>query len=106
MLTLTDLAKAKIIEIAEAEGLKPSVRVKIIGGGCAGFQYDMFYDDKPLDLDEVFKFGEVELIIDPVSSQYFENVEIDFLDAMINGGFKFNNPDATGSCGCGKSISF
>lgn len=107
MITLTELAKNKIKEISESEGIGHTcVRAKIIGGGCAGFSYDMFYDDKPSELDEVFEFDDVKIIIDPISGQYLEGVELDYIESNIGGGFKFKNPNVTGSCGCGHSVSF
>lgn len=107
MIKLTELAKSKIIEIAESESIGHlQVRVKIVGGGCAGFTHDMYYDDVMTDMDEVFEFDTIKVIIDPISAQYLDDVEIDYLESPLGGGFKFLNAAVTGSCGCGNSVSF
>lgn len=106
MVTLTDKAKVRLREFAEAEGLTCSVRVKIVGGGCAGFSYDMSFEEIVGETDEVFTDEEIKIIIDPLSLQYLENTTIDFLDGPFGAGFKFLNPNTTGSCGCGSSVSF
>lgn len=107
MLTMTPLAVDKIKEIADAEGIgHTSVRIKILGGGCAGFQYDLTYDDKSSNMDEVYNFDEVTVLIDALSSQYLDGVEIAYQKDGFSEGFKFNNPNIKGSCGCGNSFSF
>jgi iron-sulfur cluster insertion protein len=107
MITLTDLAKSKIIELSEAEGIGHcNVRLKIIGSGCAGFSYDMFYEDQPSEGDEVFNFDNVKIIIDQLSFSYLDGTEIDYSDTPFKAGFSFKNPNVSGSCGCGNSFSF
>lgn len=107
MITLTEKAVKKVIEISEAEGIGHStVRVKIMGGGCSGFSYDMSFENVATETDEVFEQDGVKVLCDPLSYQYLDGCEIDWHDAMIGGGFKFINPNATGSCGCGNSVQF
>jgi iron-sulfur cluster insertion protein len=108
MISLTDIAKQKLKEIAEAEGLANQfVRVKVIGGGCAGFSYDMYFEEKTSDADEIIEIEpDIKLAVDPLSLQYLEGVTIDYLDSQFGAGFKFLNPNVTGSCGCGNSVSF
>lgn len=111
MISITEKAAAKVKEISDSEGIGHySVRVKVMGGGCAGFTYDMFYEDKASDMDEVVEFKDIDpdikLIIDPISFQYLEDTTIDWLESSFGGGFKFLNPNVTGSCGCGNSVSF
>lgn len=106
MITLTEKANAKLREFAEAEGLDLSIRVKVIGGGCAGFSYDMTFDEVVGEVDEVTDVDGVKIIIDPLSYQYLDGTTIDFLDGPFGAGFKFLNPNTTGSCGCGSSVSF
>lgn len=106
MIHITEKAAKKIEEISNEEGIGHySVRVKVIGGGCAGFTYDMFFDDTVGEMDEVFELDGVKVITDPLSFQYLDEVVIDYLDGPISAGFKFNNPNTTGSCGCGSSFS-
>ena len=106
MITITDKAIAKIKEISEAEGIgHTTVRIKVLGGGCSGFTYDMEYEDKVGDLDEIMEQDGVKVVVDSVSVQYLENVSIDYTDGLMGGGFSFKNPEQTGGCGCGKSFS-
>ena len=107
MISLTKRAVDKVKEISEAEGIGHyNIRLKIIGGGCAGFSQDMHYEDSITELDEVYEQDGIKIIIDPLSFQYLEDTEIDFVDHPISAGFKFLNPNVKGSCGCGNSISF
>lgn len=107
MLQLTQKAINKIKDISDAEGIGHfNIRVKIIGSGCAGFTHDMHYEDSPSDLDEKFTFGQVNVIVDPLSYQYLQDVEIDYLDGEFESGFKFNNPSVKSTCGCGSSVNF
>lgn len=107
MIQLTEIAKQKLKEIAEAEGLENQfVRVRLRGGGCAGMITEMEFTDIKLDTDELTEFDNIKIIIDPISNQYLENTEIDYVNSTFAGGFKFNSPNAISSCGCGKSQSF
>ena len=108
MITITIKAADKIKEIATDEGLEgQNLRVRIIGGGCAGFSYDLYFDDKdPLLLDEEFEDNGIKVVCDPLSYQYLNGVEIDYIDHDFSSGFKFNNPNVSSSCGCGMSVSF
>ena len=107
MITLTDKAIEKIKEISEAEGIGHFVvRAKVIAGGCAGFEYDLQFDDQILDLDEVVEVNDVKVIIDPVSTQYLEECVLDYLDTQFSAGFKFINPNVKNTCGCGSSVGF
>ena len=97
-----------MVKIALEEGNAPIVRAKLSGGGCAGFSYDLFYEDedKVSDMDERFPHEGITIVVDQMSLQYLEGTEIDYLEDLVGGGFKFNNPKSTGSCGCGNSVSF
>ena len=106
MISFTEKAVVKLKEIADNEGLEYCVRVRILGGGCAGYTNDMSFDSIINDLDEVIEQNNIKIICDPVSYMYLENCSIDYLDGVMSAGFKFNNPASTGSCGCGKSQSF
>lgn len=107
MIHLTEKAANKIVEIAESEGIgHTTIRVKVLGGGCAGFTQDMTFDDQIGELDEVIYLDAVRVICDPLSFQYLDEVSIDWVDGPIGAGFKFINPNVTGSCGCGSSVKF
>jgi iron-sulfur cluster insertion protein len=106
MITITEKAAAKVKEIATAESLDgQGLRLRVIGGGCAGFTYDLYFEDKVGEMDEEFESHGVKLYVDPLSFQYLEQTEIDFVEGDHGSGFKFNNPSAKGSCGCGSSFS-
>jgi iron-sulfur cluster insertion protein len=103
---LTEVAAAKVHEIAKEEGLQgQGLRVQVKGGGCSGFQYDLFFDEKPTDMDLVCESRGVQIFIDPLSAQYLEGTEIDYVEGLSGAGFKFGNPNVKGTCGCGSSFS-
>ena len=105
MITLSPIAVQKVKEIAEAEGLQgQGLRLRVIGGGCAGFQYDLFFEDKPTDMDEVFDADGIALYVDPLSFQYLDGTEVDYVEGAYGAGFKFMNPNVSGTCGCGSSF--
>jgi iron-sulfur cluster insertion protein len=107
MITITEKAVAKVKEISEAEGIGHTIiRLKVLGGGCAGFQYDMEFNDVISEIDEVIEQDGVKIVVDSISFQYLTNVAVDFVDSLVGGGFKFVNPDVKGSCGCGHSFDF
>ena len=103
---LTEGAAEKVLEIREAEAIEThyALRVKVMGGGCAGFQYDLYFDE-PVDGDQVFESNGVRLISDSMSFMYLMGTSIDYVEGLQGAGFKFNNPNTTGSCGCGSSFS-
>ena len=106
MIQLTEKAVTKVREIREAEGLgEQGLRVRVIGGGCSGFSYDLFFEDETTDLDQTFESGGIKLFVDMMSYQYLEGVEIDYVESLHGAGFKFQNPNAKSTCGCGSSFS-
>lgn len=106
MITITEKAATKVSEIASSESLEgQGLRLLVRGGGCAGFSYDLFFEDKPTDMDETFEDKGVKLYIDPLSYQYLEGTEIDYVEGLSGSGFKFSNPNVTSTCGCGSSFS-
>lgn len=100
-----------IEEIADREDIEsPIVRIRVQGGGCAGFQYDMSFlseDEKQTigEMDECWEMDGFDVIIDPISLQYLEDVTVDYVVSPQGEGFKFLNSQAVGQCGCGKSFS-
>lgn len=107
MIYITEKAAKKLEEVSNADGIGHcSVRVRVLGGGCAGFTHDIEFDNKINEMDEVIDFDNVKIIVDPISYQYLDEVSIDYVESEIGAGFKFNNPNVKGSCGCGSSVSF
>jgi iron-sulfur cluster insertion protein len=106
MLRITESAAAKVLEISGDEGLEgQGLRLRVVGGGCAGFSYDLYFEDKPTEMDETFEDRGVKMFIDPLSYQYLDGTEIDYVEGLHASGFKFNNPQVTSTCGCGSSFS-
>jgi iron-sulfur cluster insertion protein len=107
MISFTERAAAMVRETAVADSLATFVvRLRVLGGGCAGFQYDMFLDDKePGELDEVCESQGIRAVIDPMSFQYLDGTTVDYVDEEFASGFKFTNPNTKGSCGCGSSFT-
>ena len=106
MLNLTTRAAEKVMEIRDAEGLVgQGLRVRVIGGGCAGFSYDLFFEDETSDLDQTFESHGIPIYIDMMSAQYLEGTEIDYVEGLQGAGFKFVNPQAKQTCGCGSSFA-
>lgn len=106
MFTITEKAVAQIKEIAEAEGIgHTTVRVGVKGGGCAGYMTDLTFDDQINETDELFEKDGVRVVIDMMSIQYLDGTEMDYVTGLTGSGFKFNNPNAQSTCGCGKSWS-
>jgi iron-sulfur cluster insertion protein len=106
MITITEKAALKVKEIASAEALEgQGLRLCVKGGGCAGFSYDLYFEDKLGEMDEQFESNGVKLYVDPMSLQYLETTEIDYVEGAHGAGFKFNNPNVKGTCGCGSSFS-
>ena len=104
-ITVTDRAANRIAEIVANEAAPPVLRVSVEGGGCSGFQYKFDLVGHKADDDLVIQRNGATVVIDPVSQQYMEGAEIDFVDDLIGASFKINNPVSTASCGCGTSFS-
>ena len=106
MLNLTPRAAEKVKEIQNQEGLtEQGLRVRVIGGGCAGFSYDLFFEDETSELDQTFTSHGIAIYIDMMSAQYIEGTEIDYVEGLQGAGFKFVNPQAKQTCGCGSSFA-
>ena len=106
MVTLTDRAASEVKGLLEKQE-KPEamLRVFVAGGGCSGFQYGMSLEEEPMEGDQTFEINGVKIIVDPRSAMYVGGAEIDFVESMMGGGFKIDNPNAASSCGCGQSFT-
>jgi iron-sulfur cluster insertion protein len=106
MLSLTPRAADKVKEIRDSEGLaEQGLRVRVIGGGCAGFSYDLFFEDETTEMDQTFTSHGIPIYVDMMSVQYVEGTEIDYVEGLQGAGFKFVNPQAKQTCGCGSSFA-
>jgi len=106
MVTITDMAAQRIQSIlaGDPNASGKALRLYVEGGGCAGFQYAFKFDEKHDD-DNVLQQNGFEIVIDPMSQIYLAGVQVDYTEGLNGAGFKFSNPNATGSCGCGKSFT-
>jgi len=105
-ITLSDRAVTELKDLmASQEKLDAALRVWVAGGGCSGLTYGMALDDgEPEDGDNTFEHDGIRVVIDGLSLQYMEGATVDYVDDMMGGGFKIENPNATSSCGCGSSF--
>ena len=93
--------------MAGEEGLPESagLRVRVVPGGCSGFQYSLNIEEESRPNDHILTSGGVRLFVDMFSAQYLNGVEIDYVTNVMGSGFTFKNPNATGGCGCGSSFT-
>lgn len=105
LVTMTSLASSKLKEIIEKQGRSDlALRVYVTPGGCSGFSYGMTFAEGAEEGDVVAEQEGVRVVVDPMSAQYLKGAEIDYVDALMGGGFALRNPNAVSSCGCGQSF--
>lgn len=106
MIGLTDKAAEKVREIQAAEGIDATygLRLRVVGGGCSGFAYDLYFDQLA-DGDRTFESHGVKLVVDVMSLQYLAGTNVDYVEGLQGAGFKFVNPNVKSTCGCGSSFS-
>ena len=104
-ITITERAAQRIGQILRNEPAGAMLRVSVEGGGCSGFQYKFDFDQSKAADDLILTRDGATVLIDPMSQQYMEGAEIDYVDDLIGASFKIKNPVATASCGCGTSFS-
>ncbi len=103
--TLTESAAKRVQGLISERGLEGyALRVFVSGGGCSGLNYGMALEGDPRESDLRFQFGDVDVVIDPVSIGYLEGSTIDYVDDLMGGGFRVENPNAVATCGCGTSF--
>jgi len=106
MLQLTDRAIEKVKELLASEKKDGyGLRVVVQGGGCAGFQYGLTWENEQKENDTVVEFDGLKVYVDAMSGLYMDGVKIDYVETSQGSGFKIDNPRATGTCGCGSSYS-
>ncbi len=103
MITLTESA-AKKMKAMLTNKVKTGVRAAVLGGGCSGFTYKLLFDNEN-EGDRVIVDKGINIYVDPKSFLYLMGTEIDFVDELNQSGFKFVNPNAKRTCGCGESFS-
>ena len=105
MITLSESAINKVKEfLASKEKDYAGLRISVVGGGCSGFQYEMNLAKLSLESDQVLEVDGIQVFIDSQSLSALKGTEIDYVESIEGAGFKFTNPNATGTCGCGESF--
>lgn len=105
VLTVTPTAATKIKDLLIARSIpNHALRVFVSGGGCSGLQYGMSFEGNPQEFDTLINVDGVKLVVDPTSILYVGGATIDFVDSLMGGGFRIDNPNAVSSCGCGSSF--
>jgi iron-sulfur cluster assembly protein len=102
---LTNAAASRVRNLLQEKGLTGyGLRVFVGGGGCSGLQYGMAFENEEQEGDFVMNNDGVKVMVDSMSSQYLMGATVDYIDNMMGGGFKIENPNAVTSCGCGHSF--
>jgi iron-sulfur cluster assembly accessory protein len=106
LVSLTALAAEKVREIRGSEAIEAdqALRLRVVGGGCSGFSYDLYFDGKT-ELDRELSQHGVRMVVDQMSLMYLLGTEIDYVEGLAGAGFKFNNPNVKSTCGCGSSFA-
>lgn len=107
MVTITDKAKEKLLQLRAGEGKDESyhLRVAVKGGGCSGLMYDLSFDNQMQPGDEVFEDKGIKILVDKRSLLYLLGTTLDYSDGLNGKGFQFINPNASRTCGCGESFA-
>ena len=106
LVTLTEAAVAEVKRLMDVQDLtEGGLRLGVKGGGCSGLSYTINFDEKLGEFDTVCEQDGVKVIVDAKSAIYLEGMQLDYQKDMVSGGFKFINPNATKTCGCGESFS-
>jgi len=107
LIKITTLAASKVNEIREAEAIEPemALRLRVVGGGCAGFSYDLYFDAPQDEIDRQLEINGVRVVVDDMSLMYLMGTEIDYVEGLQGAGFKFQNPNVKSTCGCGSSFA-
>ena len=107
MIVITEKAQQHLVELRKEEGHSENhnVRVSVKGGGCSGLMYDLGFDDKLNDADEIVEDKGFKIVVDKKSIIYLAGTTLDYSDGLNGKGFQFINPNAERTCGCGESFS-
>ncbi len=106
VLTITEAAAGKVKQLMDRDGRDESfgLRVKVVGGGCSGLQYQLMFDDQLSEWDQESEQNGVKVRVDTKSAVYLVGSTVDYVDDLNGSGFKIENPNATSTCGCGQSF--
>lgn len=107
MVEVTEVAAEKIAALLDEDGKRKThaLRMKVVGGGCSGLQYQLCFDDELREIDHEVEAHGIRVVVDEKSALYLVGSVLDFVDTLQESGFKIQNPNATNSCGCGESFA-
>ena len=106
LVTLTEEAVVEVRRLIDVQDLtEGGLRLGVKGGGCSGLSYTINFDDKIGEFDTVCEQDGVKILVDAKSAIYLEGMQLDYQKDLVSGGFKFINPNASKTCGCGESFS-
>ena len=106
VITLTEAAIKEVKRLVNVQGItEGGLRLGVKGGGCSGLSYTINFDEKIGPYDQVYDFDGVKVIVDAKSAIYLQGTQLDYQKDLMSGAFKFVNPNANKTCGCGESFS-
>ncbi len=106
LIKVTPAAAARVRALLAKQGRAAGVlRVAVVGGGCSGLQYEMDLQDAPASRDILVESAGLKVVVDPKSALYLTGSELDYVEALQEGGFRVKNPNAASTCSCGQSFS-
>jgi iron-sulfur cluster assembly protein len=106
MITLSENAVEEVKRLLRLEKKEDwGLRVGVVGGGCSGLSYTLAFEEEPKKADTVEDINGIKVYVDPKSYLFLNGIELDYSTDLLNGGFKFINPNATRTCSCGSSFS-
>ncbi len=106
VVTLTESAAEKVKTLMDRDGRGGDygLRLKVVGGGCSGLQYQLMFDNQTGDWDQAESQSGVRVVVDSKSAVYLVGATVDYVDDLNGSGFKIENPNASSTCGCGQSF--
>ena len=106
LVRLSGIAAEKVNEIRQSEEIEDELylRLCVVGGGCSGFSYDLYFDERT-ERDRNYVIRGVNVVVDEMSLMYLVGTEVDYVEGLAQSGFKFHNPNVKATCGCGSSFA-
>jgi len=106
LVNVTEAASQQIKRLLDSEDKTAThaLRMKVVGGGCSGLQYQLAFDDSKKDGDTEIESNGVRVVVDEKSALYLVGTDLDYVDSLMESGFKIENPNAKTTCGCGQSF--
>lgn len=106
VISLTDAAIKEVKRLINVQGITEGrLRLGVKGGGCSGLSYTINFDDKIGQYDQVYEIDGIKVVVDAKSAIYLQGTQLDYQKDLMGGNFKFVNPNANKTCGCGESFS-